>query len=114
MSDGDDAALECGLYLVRMAKHDKRSACIAALAILDEYGAGVPDVPLFQEQVRSNAMLWAACAHQAELEAYLAAAIGELKDNALLERQIKRITAMTFGRMSKETKEAFKKWMTTL
>lgn len=77
---------------------------------LEYHGAGSPDVPLMQERVRDDAKLWAAAAQQAELEAYLAAAVMELERSALTIKAAKRVAALGFKAMDAETKEKFKAW----
>ena len=97
--------------LMNLATHDRDAVSSVCIAYLETIGAGHPDVPLFAEKIRSEAALWAASAHPAELEAYVAAATGELERTPLHVKQIKRLAAMIFGRMDGDTKAAFKEWI---
>jgi len=96
--------------LLEAQKVDGMGAMIAAARYIDEYGAGYPDVPLFTEQVRSEATYWAETAAPHELEAYTVAAIGSLADSPLLDRQLRKLAALAYGRMSPETKAKFLEW----
>lgn len=77
---------------------------------IEHHGAGVPDVPLMQDGIRDDAKLWAASAHQAELEVYLAACVMELERSPLTDRAIKRIAAWAFRAMDTETRHKFREW----
>ena len=78
---------------------------------LEYHGAGYPDVQLMIERVRDDARFWAASASQAELEAYLSAAIMELDLSPLTERAAKRLTALGFKNMTAGDREKFKRWV---
>lgn len=78
---------------------------------LEYHGAGYPDVALFQEKIRDDARFWAASAHQAELEAYMAAAIAELEASSLTRKAMKRLAALAWRRMAAEDKAKFKEWI---
>ena len=89
-----------------------RSAAVGTVAAWLEYhGAGVPDVPLMQEQVRRDAMFWADLAGPAELEAYAVASITALGNTPLTSKQVKRLAAMAWRRMSAQDRTAFKEWI---
>ena len=77
---------------------------------LERNGAGCPDVPLLQEKVREDAQLWAGCAHQAELEAYLSAALGEMEKSVLTTKAAKRLAALSYKSLSPEDRLAFIQW----
>lgn len=109
-----DIARMAGTCLLDLSRQDKQAASIGAMAFLDQVGAGMPDVPLFQERVREDAKTWAECAHPAEIEAYLVAAIGAAQDSPLLNKQLKRLAALTFHRMDESDRDAFLKWSKAL
>lgn len=90
---------------------DKIVAVGTASAWLEYHGAGVPDVPLMQEQVRRDAMFWADIAGPTELEAYAVASITALGTTPLTAKQIKRLAAMSWRRMSQQDRAAFKEWI---
>ena len=77
---------------------------------LERNGAGCPDVPLLQEKLRDDAQAWAGCAHQAELEAYLSAALGEMEKTVLTEKSAKRLAALSFKSLSPDRRAAFIEW----
>lgn len=78
---------------------------------LEHHGAGSPDVPLMQERVRDDAKLWAAAATQAELEAYVAAAVMELEASMITGKAAKRLAALAWKRMDAEDRSRFKDWI---
>ena len=78
---------------------------------LEHHGAGSPDVPLMQERVRDDAKLWAMAASQAELEAYVAAAVMELEDAPITGKAAKRLAALAWKRMDAEARVGFLKWV---
>lgn len=78
---------------------------------LEHHGAGSPDVPLMQERVRDDAKLWAAAASQAELEAYVAAAVIELERAPITARAMKRLAAMAWRNMASEDRAKFREWI---
>lgn len=78
---------------------------------LEQHGSGLPHVPLFEETVRDDAKFWAASAHQAELEAYLAACVLELERSALTTRAAKRLAAVAYKAMDAETQQKFREWL---
>jgi len=77
---------------------------------LEHHGAGYPDVPLMQERVRDDAKTWAMSASQAELEAYVAAAIHELGSAPITGKAVKRLAAFGFQKMHSEDQEKFLFW----
>ena len=85
-------------------------AAVTAAHWLERNGAGCPDVPLLQEKVREDAQLWAGCAHQAELEAYLSAALGEMEKSVLTTKAAKRLAALSYKSLSPEDRAAFIEW----
>jgi len=78
---------------------------------LEYHGAGSPDVPLMQERVRDDAKLWASSAHQAELEAYVAAAVMELEKSPITGKAAKRLAALAWKRMDAEDRSKFRDWI---
>lgn len=97
--------------LLSAAEYDKREACIVAIAFLEVLSADMPDVPFFPGHIRRCAMSWASLANQIELEAYLVAAIGELQDSPLMDKQAKRLAALAWHKMNSDSRAAFKKWI---
>ena len=95
------------------AVQDKKTALVTVSHWLDHHGAGYPDVPLLPEKVRDDARFWSSCATQHELEAYVSAGISEIENAALTEKQLRRLLAMAYRRVSAEGRVAFKKWMET-
>jgi len=78
---------------------------------LEYHGAGMPEVPLMEERVRDDAKLWAACANQAELEAYLAAAVIEMEKTPITHKVAKRMAALSWRTMNAEDRVKFKNWI---
>lgn len=78
---------------------------------LEHHGAGSPDVPLMQERIRDDAKLWAAAATQAEMEAYVAAAVLEMERSAITNRAAKRLAALGFKSMTSEDRASFRNWV---
>jgi len=78
---------------------------------LEYHGAGSPDVPLMQERIRDDAKLWATSATQAELEAYVAAAVMEMERSPVTTRAAKRLTALGYKTMSPEDRVKFQDWI---
>lgn len=111
MTEQEHAARIALQALVNAQGIDASGAMIAAAAYVEQYGAGFPDVPLVSEQVRRDASLWADCAAPHELEAYTVAAVGALADSPLLDKQLRKLAALAYGRMSPETKQKFKDWI---
>jgi len=111
MNNQENAARIALQALINAQSIDGRGAMIAAASYIEEYGAGYPDVPLFTEQVRKDAALWADCAAPHELEAYAVAAIMALTESPLLDAQLKKMGALAFNRMKPETKQKFKDWI---
>lgn len=104
------AAAYAGEHLILAARGSRRGAVAAALAFLDQDGAGLPDVPLFDEKVRAEASLWSSLATQHELEAYVVAGIMELESAPMTSKALKRLAAFTFRRMSAQDRAAFLGW----
>ena len=77
---------------------------------LEYHGSGLPDVPLMQERLRDDAKFWAMSATQAELEAYIAAAVVEMERSPITGRAAKRITALGYKNMDAESRAAFLEW----
>jgi hypothetical protein len=78
---------------------------------LEHHGAGSPDVPLMQERVRDDAKLWAMSASQAELEAYVAAAVMELEKAPITGKAMKRLAALAWKGMNAEARTGFRNWI---
>lgn len=93
------------------AQDDKEAAVTTVTHWLEHHGAGYPDVPLMQERARDDAIFWADCAHQFELEAYLSAILKTLPSSPITKRCIKKLAAMSWQRMDDEDRAAFKAWI---
>lgn len=89
---------------------DKHDAVCTVTAWLEHHGAGYPDVPLFQEQVRKDAAFWADLALPDELAAYFLAAGTKLGETPLTTKQTKMMLANCFARLSKDDQERFTQW----
>ena len=98
----------CDIY-----RHDAELCIGTASAFLEQHSAGVPDVPLFQEQVRKEALFWASIASPHELEAYAVASMDALVGSTMASKQIKRLAAAAFRRLSPSDKASFKGWINT-
>ena len=77
---------------------------------MDYHCAGYPDVPLFQEQVRSDAMFWAELANHDERAAYFLAASIKLRDDPMSTKQTKVMLAHCFKSMSPDDQKNFAEW----
>ena len=66
-----------------------------------------------QERVRDDANMWAMAASQAELEAYVAAAVIELEKSPITGKAAKRLAALGWKRMSAEDRGKFRDWIGT-
>ena len=98
----------CDIY-----RHDAELCIGTVSAFLEQHSAGVPDVPLFQEQVRQDALFWASIASPHELEAYAVASMDALVGSTMASKQIKRLAAAAFRRLSPSDKASFKEWINT-
>lgn len=105
----DAVAEEALRLLAACAKADPNAAAWAAAAHLQDRSAGMPAVALMQETARSDARFWADTASPIELECYLLAAADKLIESGSLfhGRQIKRLIAGLWDRMSPEEQRAF-------
>jgi hypothetical protein len=90
---------------------DRDTAISTVAHWLEYHGAGVPDVPLLQEKIRSDALFWAELATSEELEAYVVAGLTALTASALTSRQTRRMAAMAWRRMTPQERVAFKNWI---
>jgi hypothetical protein len=92
---------------------DAQGVAWAAYDWLQMNEAGLPYVPLLEDAARQNALFWSETATPAELEAYTLAAIDRLSDVSAIftGRQIKRLVAGIYKRMSPDEREAFKGWI---
>lgn len=95
------------------ASLDRRDAICTVTAWLEYHGAGYPDVPLIQQQVRKDAAFWVELATPDELSAYYLAASIKLRETPLTTKQTKLMLADCFKRLSKKDKEGFIEWAKT-
>lgn len=93
------------------SREDRDMTVAMATAWLDQNGAGHPDVPLFQEKVRSDALFWAEVASPGELEAYVVAGIDRMKGTVFGGRQMKRLAGTVWRRMSPGERAEFMEWI---
>ena len=92
---------------------DPQGVAWAAYDWLQMNDAGLPYVPLLEDNARENARFWAETATPAELECYALAAMDRLTSvNAIFtSRQIKRLIAGVFKRMTPDERNAFTVWI---
>ena len=95
----------CDIY-----RHDAELCIGTVSAFLEHHSAGVPDVPLFQEQVRQDALFWASIAAPHELEAYAVASLDALENSIVAHKQTKRLAAAAFRRMAPDDRIKFLRW----
>lgn len=86
-------------------------AAVTVTHWLERNGAGCPDVPLLAEKVRDDAAIWAACAHQAEMEAYLTAALSGLERSVITDRAARRMAALGYRTMAPDDRLKFIEWV---
>ncbi len=98
-------------HLELMADASATGAAWGAWNWLSEAKAGLPLVPLVEEAVRQEALMWAEMATPPELQAYVVAGIDALAPGPFSSRQIKRLVAALWGRMTPDEQEAFKGWI---
>jgi hypothetical protein len=77
---------------------------------VDAHGAGFPDAPLIQHQVRQDAMYWADLANHDERQAYFLASATKLRDDPMTTKQTKIMLAECFQRLTPEDQTAFAEW----
>lgn len=107
------AATERGIaYLNACATVSPEGAAWAAYDWLQVHAAGLPYVSLVDNAAREDARFWAETASPAELECYALAALDRLAPAPFASRQIKRLVAALWGRMSPAERQAFKEWIT--
>lgn len=99
-----------------LAKFDAQAVAWAAYDWLVINEAGLPTADLLDGRAREDARFWAETATPPELECYAFAAVDRLSGmgggHALFaSRQIKRLAAGLFRRMSPDERAAFKKWI---
>ncbi len=92
-------------------REDRDTAIAVAAAWVEANGSGHPDVPLFQEKVRSDALFWAEAASPPEVEAYVVAGIDRMKNTAFGGRQMKRMAGTIWRRMSPKERAEFQEWI---
>lgn len=107
------AATERGIaYLNACATVSPEGAAWAAYDWLQVHAAGMPYVALTETASREDARFWAETATPPELEAFALAAMDRLAPAPFASRQIKRLVAALWGRMSPAERQAFKEWIT--
>lgn len=107
------AATERGIaYLNACATVSPEGAAWAAYDWLQVHAAGMPYVALTETTSREDARFWAETATPPELEAFALAAMERLAPAPFASRQIKRLVAALWGRMSPAERQAFKEWIT--
>lgn len=96
-----------------LAAHDPQAVAWACYDWLQIHEAGLPYVAMIEGAARDDARFWAETAHPAELECYALAALDRLAgDGAIFaSRQIKRMVAALWRRMSPNEQAAFVAWL---
>jgi hypothetical protein len=99
--------------LETLGKIDAQGVAWAAYDWLQMNDAGLPYVPIVEDAARQDARFWADTANPAELECYALAAMDRLvSTNAIFtSRQIKRLVAGIWRRMTDDERHAFKAWI---
>ena len=92
---------------------DPQGVAWAAYDWLQMNDAGLPYVPLLEDNARENARFWAETATPAELECYALAAMDRLSSvNAIFtSRQIKRLFGALWKHMTDEEKQVITAWI---
>lgn len=105
----DVAATQALSYLGACAKANDDATAWAAWAHLQDRSAGMPHVAHSTQRAREDARFWAETAQPIELECYLLASADKLVENGDLihGKQIKRLVAALWDRMSPEEQRAF-------
>lgn len=107
-----EAATERGMaYLNACATVSPEGAAWAAYDWLQVHSAGLPYVSLVDNAAREDAKFWAETASPAELESYAIAALDRITPGPFVSRQIKRMVAALWARMSPTEQQAFKAWI---
>ena len=107
-----EAATERGMaYLTACATVSPEGASWAAYDWLQMHSAGLPYVSLVDTAAREDARFWAETASPSELESYALAALDRMAPGPFVSRQIKRMVAALWSRMSPTEQQAFKAWI---
>tara|TARA_R110000851_G_scaffold13075_5_gene44932 strand:+ start:468 stop:827 length:360 start_codon:yes stop_codon:yes gene_type:complete len=94
--------------MAEVASMDVMGATIGEWAAFN--GAGFPEAPLIQEQVRRDAMFWAELASHEERAAYFLASATKLRDDPMTTKQTKIMLAECFKRLSPDDRNNFAEW----
>lgn len=105
------AAAQGMAFLDACATVSTDGAVWAAYDWLQINSAGLPALALVESAAREEARFWAETANPAELECYALAALDRLAPAPFTSRQIKRLIAALWARMSPAEQEAFKAWI---
>lgn len=105
----DVAATQALTYLGACANAHDDATAWAAWAHLQDRSAGMPHVAHSTQRAREDARFWAETAQPIELECYMLAASDKLAENGSLfhGKQIKRLVAALWDRMSPDEQRAF-------
>ena len=107
-----EATTERGMaYLPACATVSPEGASWAAYDWLQMHSAGLPYVSLVDTAAREDARFWAETASPSELESYALAALDRMAPGPFVSRQIKRMVAALWSRMSPTEQQAFKAWI---
>jgi hypothetical protein len=107
-----DVATEYGCKaLEACATVSPEGAAWAAYDFLAAAEAGLPYRLILDDAARDDARFWAETATPHELEAYALAAMDRLAPAPFVSRQIKRLVAALWGRMSPAEQSAFREWI---
>ena len=95
------------------AKVNDQGAALACHAWLEARSEGMPMVALMIETARNDARFWSSTASPVELECYLVAAVDALSSGSggIHSRQMKRLVAALWQRMTEEERKGFILWV---
>ena len=96
-----------GLAILNCAGIDRVATMTTLCAVLEEIGAGSPDLAAFMAGSREDASWWAECASQIEIESHVAAGLRQIENRAWGERARKRLLVSLWGTLTEDDKRAF-------
>lgn len=99
--------------LLASSRVSPQAASAAAYAFLQCDGASVPSVQFIEEETRRDAAYWSDTATPVELECYFIAAGMRLAEIGTFNtsRQIKRLIASLWQKMSPDERSSFLEWV---
>jgi hypothetical protein len=97
---------KCLTAIMALEALDPQDAATIAVAVLDEVSAGYPIHTAFGD-IQADAAFWADCANVAELEAYFAASLKRLGNQALGIHSRKRLFVLLWNGFALPDRRAF-------